>query len=165
MCLNSCGSFKKCHTCVCFVCNKRTSSVYFTVKHVKHVDFWVTFFSFQSFMVFFASPQWLIRFCKTSLSLWWFLHYLWHYCASAKINYVKMMPLCQAELLFPKKVPFLISICWPSMDVWEHLSALSNGESLWIQTMKTDVSGLDSGTKTFTFLSHMYQYTPQKSDL
>lgn len=53
------------------------------------------------------------------------------------------------------------------MVVWEYLSPLSNGESLWIQIVKINLSGWDPGTKKKKVVhlyvikqtQHMCQYT------
>lgn len=147
--LDACDSFKKCHICFCFVCWQHNDMDMFSVSCLTCKTCWfqADIFSFQSFygVIRFSTVthqifQNITEFMRTPVLP------LASLCI-CKIHYVTMMPSCQAELLYPKKCHFLIFIRGPWMDAWEHLSPLSNGESLWIQTVKTNLSGLDPGTK------------------
>lgn len=142
--------FKKSHICFYFVC-------------WKHNDLYILFVPYKP--TFFISGWHFFT--------WWFsvIHGVTRFCTATHQHLQN--PLCNADAILSswvvgcsKKCHFWFFICGPSTAVWEHLSPLSNGESLWIQTVKINLSGWDPGTKNKAVhlwvkkqTSLMYQYT------
>lgn len=114
--------------------------VFFSAKHVKHVI---------------SSHLWSYSLQPILQNI----NHLWEFLYSQTLH----NPLRDSDAIFVKlsyliswKVPYLIFIGWLIMVVWDHLSRLSNGESLWIQTVNINISGSDPGTKNKTKVVHRH---------